>query len=105
MAIGTITLGTQVYTKGGVFIDECTMVGDGAYPTGGSTGFQAAFQAKTLDGRVIDHIEGYGLNGGYAVIWDKANGKLLTEVKSSGVETANATDLSGTTFKLRVFSH
>ncbi len=106
MALGTITL---VKDAGGMpsapsFADALSFAGDGAYPTGGTAGFAALVQAKSGDTRQPYAVIPVGLNGGYNAIYDLANDKLLVEVKSSGVEVANAVDLSATTFKVVVLS-
>lgn len=105
MAIGTITVVASTYERGGQFTDTISFAGDASYPTNGTATFQTSFRTAVSATRVIDGVEGNGLNGGYECIYDKAADKLLTVVKSSGVETANAVDLSGTTFKLKVRSH
>lgn len=111
MAIGTMTLTSASVgnTSQTLYADKISMVGDGAYPTGGSTGVQTALRALTKDQRTILAVVGIGANGGYLPVWDAANGKLqlFTVGGNAGVvaaELANATDVSGTTFKLLVLS-
>jgi len=105
MALDTITLVAGGPHNGDApFIDVFTIVGDGDYRTGGTAGFAALLQAKTKDGRVPYAVLPLALNGGYEVIYDKVNDKLLVVVKSSGVEVADHSNLSGTTFSLLIFS-
>lgn len=110
MAIGTLTVDgkKQSAPSQTTFIDAISLVGDGAYPTGGSTGVQAALRAKTGDNRTILGVIPIGLNGGYLPVWDLANGKLIMlttdGTAAPPVEVANAANLSGTTFKLLVIS-
>jgi hypothetical protein len=108
MALGTLTVSAS---SGGaastpVFRDHVSVPGDSAYPTNG-TAFLAAFQAATgvKSTRVIDVVHDVGGIAGYYPCYDKANGKLKIFVRTTGVEVANTTDLSGTTFKLLVESH
>lgn len=108
MALGTLTVSGS---SGGapsapIFRDHVSVPGDSSYPTGGSpllAAFQAAAGVKS--GRVIDVVHDVGGVAGYYPVYDKANGKLLIFVRTTGVEVANAVNLSGTTFKLLVESH
>jgi hypothetical protein len=111
MAIGTMTLveksidGPQKV----LYVDQITLVGDSSYPTGGMTGVQAALDALTGDQRAILDVRSVSANGGYLLVWDFANSKLMvyTAGGSAGTapaELANATSLSGVTFKLVVYS-
>lgn len=112
MAIGTLTLSSQplMGSASNLLVDRITLVGDGAYPTGGMTGIEAALQAKTKDSRAIIDVRSSGLNGGYPVIWDAANKKLLVMNSGGGAakdiptEIDNATNLSGVTFALTILS-
>lgn len=92
-----------------LYVDEISLVGDSSYPTGGMTGVQAALQAVVKDQRAILAVVNTGANGGYITQWDFANSKLqlFTAGGSAGTalaELANATNVSGTTFKLMVLS-
>jgi hypothetical protein len=108
MALGTLTVSAS---SGGapsapVFRDHVSMPGDSSYPTNGSA-FLAAFQAAVgvKSARVIDAVHDVGGVAGHYPVYDKANGKLKIFVRTTGVEVANTTDLSATTFKLLVESH
>lgn len=109
MALGTVTVsdfdGASASDK--LIVVKLSIPGDSSYPTGGSAAFSTtlnnALAAAGYPGSYeIVSVEPNGLNGGYEVIYDSVNNKLLTVVKSSGVETADTTNLSGTTFLLRV---
>jgi hypothetical protein len=112
MAIGTMTLASKdaAAASAPVFVDRITLVGDSAYPTGGSTGVQAALRALTGDQRTILAVFSIALNGGYMPIWDADAGKLLLlnsgagDAKSLPTEIDNDTDLHTTTLELLVIS-
>ncbi len=110
MPIGTLTVTASDISSpiATTYIDKITLVGDSSYPTGGMTGVQAALQAQTKDQRQIVDVRSRGPNGGYVPVWDSDNGKLMLYVCGGSAavmgELANATNVSGTTFKLLVFS-
>jgi hypothetical protein len=91
-------------------IDEITFVGPTAYPTGGTTGFEAVVSAILGRGGIdvlgIVQIDA----SGYVLRYDKANDKLFilygdNNNASDGPLIENATaDLSGTTFRVLVLS-
>lgn len=106
MALGLITNVEAVAGIGPLFINRVTVVGDGAYPTGGSAAFQAALQAKIGKGRTIVSMSPQDC-AGYVVCYDHANDKLKVYhgnndgvADGPAVEVPNATDLSGVTFNL-----
>ena len=109
MAIGAITAGDQDGAKPSapLFVDVLSFNGDDAYPTGGTTGFQAAVQAIVGDQREILAVIGQDC-GGYDPVYIPATDAL--KVYESGAdgsandEVANAADLSGTTFNVVVLS-
>jgi hypothetical protein len=92
--------------QGPIFWDTVTLVGDSAYPTGGSAGLQTKLQTLRGDSRVIVAV--HVLDGfGNVLNYDAINDKLKVYIQDSGGalgEVANATDLSGTTFKLVIQS-
>lgn len=111
-ALGTLTVvenrGLSGGNKDGVL--RCTLVGDADYNTTGTPGFLAKLKLGTASGGgglgpgiVVDTVVERGLNGGYRLIYDDVNDKLLCEVKESGVEVADGTSLAGTTFHISVF--
>jgi len=112
MAIGTMTLVSKdaAAASAPIYLDRITLVGDGAYPTGGSVGVAAALQALTKDQRTILAVFNIALNGGYPVIWDADAGKLIVMNSGGGAakdvptEIDNASNLSGVTFELLVLS-
>ena len=110
MALGTLTVSSRdsAGPNDTLFLDTVSLAGDGAYPTGGSTGLQTALQAVTKDARAIVAVIPVGACGGYVPRWDRANGKLqmFTTVDGGGAlaEVTDATDLSATTLKLLVLS-
>jgi hypothetical protein len=110
MALGTITNPAGLDGPGGptpVFADLISFAGDGAYPAGGTAGFQASYRAATKNNREVLGVLPQDC-GGYVPVYDKTNDKLKvyeqTNVATSPlIETATA-DLSGTTFNLIVLS-
>ena len=106
MAIGAVTRAQQVGGKEApIFHDLITVVGDSAYPAGGSTGFLAKYQA--LSGRagatilgVIDQSQPSTVS---ALEYDHTNDKLFARVRSTGVESAVA-DQSAVTYRLLVIA-
>lgn len=97
-----------------VFFDHITLVGDGAYPTGGSTGLQTKLRALTgAAGRTIKTVLAVDCKG-YVPGWDAVNSKLKFyrigaldgNAASAGPlsEVADAFDLSGVTFELLIIS-
>jgi hypothetical protein len=111
MAIGTLTVVNALVDSPGklVFEEEITLVGDGSYPTGGMAGIEAAYQTAGKHGRAIIDIKPIGVSGGYLAEWDKPNKKLKLYTSNGAApaafaELANATNLSGTTFRLLVRS-
>lgn len=112
MAIGTITLGTSAggAPSAPTFFDPISFAGDGAYPTGGTASFEAAYQAKVLSARTIVTVIP-GDCGGYVPVYDRTNDKLKVYYADNNnasdgplIEVPNATDLSAVTFRLTVVS-
>lgn len=103
MALGAITVVENAAAQGPVFWDRVTVVGDDAYPAGGSAGFEAAYRAAAKADREIVAIVNDDLNGDNLLEYDHANDKLFVRVRSTGVESAVA-DQSGTTYRLTVVS-
>jgi hypothetical protein len=112
MAIGTLTVAANRIKSSSdhLLVDRITLVGDSSYPTGGMTGIEAALQAKTNAANEIIDVRPSGLNGGYVTVWDAANKKLLVLNSGGGAakdlptEIDAATNLSGVTFALTIYS-
>lgn len=107
MAIGAITVVERVDIGGHARMDLLSFAGDGAYPTGGTAGFQAAVRSAVGAG----NLELVGVLpqdcGGYHVAYDKAADKLKVYhgdndggADGPGVEVPNAADLSAVTLRL-----
>jgi hypothetical protein len=112
MALGTITVIESVSADGPVFYDRCTIVGDGAYPTGGTVAFQALYQAaaKTAGilgetgGRTIVHLSNENTGEAQELAYNHANDTLTAFVSATAAEVADTTDLSGNTYNVLVVS-
>jgi hypothetical protein len=103
MALGASARVDAVGQRGGpVIVELITVVGDDSYTTGGTLLFEAFVQAAlgrgavTLLGVVQQNI------GDLRAMYDAAADSLIVDVMSTGVEVANAADLSSTTFELLV---
>lgn len=109
MSFGALTLGSQgpQQASSPLFADDVSLVGDAAYPTGGTTGLAALLQAQTKDGRAPFAVIP-GDCGGYFVTYDPSTDKLkvfwCAAAGSPMAEVTNATNLSGVTFKFTVLS-
>lgn len=104
MALGTLTLVAGVASQGPLFFDEVTLVGDGAYPTGGSTGLKAKLQAATGSQREPIAVVPQHPGGAFFLNYDHANEKLQVRAGASGAEVANESDQSAVTYKMLVIS-
>lgn len=109
MALGTITVAEGGAAVGPLFIDRIACAGDGAYPSGGSTGFLALVQAKIGASRDILAVIPQDC-GGYVPSYDHTADKLKVYYADNNnaadgplIENATA-DLSGTTFNLVIIS-
>ncbi len=104
--LGAVTRDDDESIAGGnLFVDNLSFLGDDSYPTGG-TPFDDFVKAQLGDGRDV-----IGIISNDCGIWevqyipgDDALGLLKAFVMSTGVEVANAVDMSGTTFNLTVIS-
>lgn len=107
-----MTLGAITSVKHGgekasapTFHDVVTVVGDGAYPAGGTTGFAALFKAAIGSDRtilaVIDQSQPDTLS---ELSYDHTADKLFARVRTTGVESAVANQ-SAVTYRLLVISH
>ena len=109
MALGTFTLSERAgyMPSAPLFIDVIDIVGDTAYPTGGSA-FDAKYKALKKQTRMILGVIGIDAKG-YTPAYDSATGKLkfyysdLNAVADGpDIEVPNTTDLSGVTFRVAV---
>jgi len=117
VALGTLTL-IDAPVNGGnaasdpLFLEEVSLVGPASYTTGGDTGLQVAYRAKGVAQAHRTIINVLPVDGkGYQFGWNSTDGKLLVYYGNNdgvadgpAVEVANATDLSGTTFRLMIMS-
>jgi hypothetical protein len=106
MALGAMVSNNAAAAQGPIFFDTVTLVGDGAYPTGGSLGLQAKLQTLRGDGRVIVEVS-VADGGGYNVQYDALTDRLKFYEQDAGGamgEVVDATDLSGVTMKLVIKS-
>lgn len=101
MALGNLTIVERVDAVGPVFHFRCTLVGDGAYPAGGSTGLLAKLRTATgMPNLNIISVKDEGILAD-AAEYDHANEKLFIRVKATGVESAVANQ-SGVTYGLYI---
>lgn len=107
MALGAFNIVEEIAAIGPVRFLRCTVVGDGAYAAGGSTGLLAALRAATKQPglNIIDVRDAYGSATTRAthVVYDHANEKLVARTTSTGAEFATA-DQSGTTHTLLIIA-
>ena len=107
--MGTIGAATrdddESIAGGNLFVDNLSFLGDDSYPTGG-TPFDSYIKTQLGDARdVVAVISGdCGIWDVKYVPGDDALGLLMAFVRSTGVEVANAVDMSGTTFQITVIS-
>lgn len=103
MALGTLTVVSDTKAQGPVRFIKATLVGDGAYSTGGSTGLLAKLQAALSQNglAILDVRDAYAATTTRAthVVYDVANDKLIARTTSTGAEFTTG-DQSGTTHTL-----
>lgn len=106
MALGTLTIVESAAAAGGpVFVYRCTLVGDSSYPTGGTTGLLAKLRtAASKPSLNILSVQGEGDNGDRHLEYVHSSEKLFVRVMSTGADTANATNESGTTYGLTIWA-
>lgn len=104
MTLGALTvIDHNSAAQGPIFFDHVSLVGDGAYLTGGTTGLQALYQAAVKSHRTIMAIVP-GFCGDAVPSYDPATDKLQVQVMSSAAEAANNGNLSGSTYKFVIIS-
>lgn len=88
---------------------DITLTGDDAYPTGGTATFTATLRelieaarprAGSLGALTLLSIQNTHPQTTYELIFDKVNDKLVVRALADGTQPANATDLSGATYRL-----
>ncbi len=102
MAFGTMTSVARKACDGPLFLDNVTLVGDGAYLAGGTTGLQAKLRTLRGDQRTIVAVKDNSFGVNY-VVYNPANDTLKVFVRATGVELANGSD-AGSTYSLSVES-
>jgi hypothetical protein len=118
MAFGTCTMVTSAGGRPSAptYHLDITLVGDGAYPTGGTAGFAALVQAAAKTAGIKVVIEKANILGlieidtkGYLLSYDKTDDKLIVRYfdynagsDGAAIEVPNATDLSAVTFRFSV---
>jgi hypothetical protein len=109
MALGPATINVQAGKSASAptFLDDLSFAGDSSYPTGGTVDFEAFVQgaAGIKEGRTIDAVIDIAGNATHYPVYNKATNKLMMFVRATGLEVANATNMSGTTFRFLVVSH
>lgn len=98
MALGTIT--TKRDTNNLLHVYKCTILGDGAYPTGGTASFKTTISNKL--GKSVKIIDAKGVASGYIATYDYSNDKLKVYTDAL-VEASNAADLSAVLFDVTVW--
>lgn len=102
MALGALTILEKIQSGGGpTFHLRCSIVGDGAYGAGGSTGLLAKLRTALKDDQInILSVVGQSDPATLSELeYDHANEKLFARVRTTGVESAVANQ-SGVTYGL-----
>ena len=110
MALGTFTLSQRAgyMPSAPLFHDIIDIVGDSAYPTGGSA-FDAKYTALKKHTRTVMAVHAVDCKG-YIPAYDSATGKLkfyyfnTDSADGPAIEVPNATDLSAVTFRIDVLT-
>lgn len=109
MAIGTPTSGDKVgQDMNPLCAAAVSFAGDGAYPGGGTPGFQASMREAVAKGAIeVMAVVPIGACGGYVPVYDRANDKLMvfeanSDAADGPLQESTTANLSGITFKLLV---
>lgn len=104
MALGTMTLvESKQVAQGPLFVDRVTLVGDGSYSSGGTTGLKAKLQALTKDQRVPFLV--CSENNAELVQYNVATEKLLAYAQDGGGDFGEVSgSQAGVTYVLTVWS-
>lgn len=106
MALGALTIVEQANSPGPVKNYRVTIVGDGAYPSGGSTGLLAKLQAAA-NGEALNIISCRGCSAPGTTSeleYDHTNEKLYARVRTTGVQS-DVSDQSGITYALNITAY
>ena len=105
MSLGALTIVERVDAVGPVFHIRATLVGDGAYSSGGSTGLLAKLKTALGDDSVnIIAVKGQSDPATLSELeYDHTNEKLFARVRTTGVESAVANQ-SGVTYGLYIIA-
>lgn len=103
MALGALTVVEQQAAVGPLFAVRCNILGDGAYPAGGSTGLLAKLRtAMALPNLNIVGVIPQSLPTTVSELeYDHTNEKLFARVRTTGAESA-VSDQSAITYGLVV---
>lgn len=104
MALGAFTIVEKVTSPNGpVFHIRATIVGDGTYPAGGTTGLLAKLKTALNDANInIIAVKGQSAPDTVSELeYDHTNEKLFARVRTTGVESADA-DQSDVTYGLYI---
>lgn len=108
MTLGTATRNAPESMAGAkIFVDQISLPGDDSYVTGGTLDFDGYMQFLLGDSRDVIGVISGDCGNNEAIYIPNAGatpGKLQVRVRSTGLEVANAVDLSATTFNLTVLS-
>lgn len=100
MALGAFAIVEKVQTDGPLWTCRCTIVGDGAYPAGGSTGLLAKLRAAlAANVDILSVVDQSAPTTVSRLEYDHTNEKLFARVRTTGVESAVG-DQSGVTYGL-----
>ena len=106
MALGTPTVRDSADAFSNLFEVTFDIPGDGAYPTGGTPNMSTVVSGALASQKkgLVNVVAILGSAPGYLVNYDAQNDKLVVlNLSSNGAQVSNATDLSGTTFRLTAF--
>lgn len=109
MSLGTITsvLEAGKSPSDPLMVINATIVGDGAYPTGGTASFSATLSAALPRTVEVVGVQGYGIAGGvtYLLQYDAANDKLVVLDGADNMdEVDDTTSLASVTFKATIWA-
>lgn len=110
MALGTITKQTgsseQLGQPGSpAYAIALSFAGDDSYPTGGTADFTSLVRASdAVSPKAVSVLAVIPCDCGatYIPYYDAVNDKLMVRATANGAEVSNATNLSGTTFRVVV---